>query len=124
MKTMTAAEYLASQGKKIRSKYGAVKVRDEGVTFDSKAEHRRFCELRVMEKAGLISKLEAHPKFELHANGKHIGFYTADSGYVDQSGSYVVEDVKSPATRKSRDYRLRRQLMRACYGIEIKEYLA
>jgi hypothetical protein len=81
--------------------------------------------LRMQEKAGLIRNLEPHPKFELHVNGEHFGFYTADSCYVIcATGEAVVEDVKSPATARTEAYRMRKRLLRQCLGIEIKEWFA
>ena len=48
-----------------RSKYGAKKVTVDGITFDSKKEANRWCELRLMERAGVITGLERQVKFVL-----------------------------------------------------------
>ena len=55
-----------------------------------------------------------------------IGKFTGDSGYRERShdGKFysVVEDVKSPATRKETAYRLRTKLFKALYpNIEFRE---
>ena len=49
------------------NKFGAKKVKDPftGELFDSKAEHRRWCELRLLERAGKISGLKRQVSFEL-----------------------------------------------------------
>lgn len=81
-------------GQKIRkNKYNAKKVVDDGITFDSQAEHRRYCELKWLLKAGQISHLGVHPRHDL-IDCK----YEADFIYRE-GDKVVVEDVKSPATR-------------------------
>jgi hypothetical protein len=98
------------------NKYGAVKVETPLGMADSKKEGRRLCDLQMMERAGEITDLHAHPQFDLIAwspNGpKVIGKYTADAGYR-RDGRIVVEDVKSEITRKRGDYSLRRRIFMA-----------
>lgn len=112
-----------------RSKYGAEPCEVEGLRFDSKKEGARYADLRLLEKVGAIRELEPSPerpmkpKYDLIAsNGEVIGHYTGDFRFFDvRSGQVVVEDVKSPQTRKNTAYRLRKRLLRACWGIEIRE---
>lgn len=99
-----------------------------GIEFDSKAEHDRYLELLVMEKAGLISELECHPRYEIipkQAVPGHRAFlpahYTADFRYLDKNGNQVVEDVKSSYTREDQAYILRRKLMWMVNGIYVEE---
>lgn len=47
------------------SKYRSEKTCVDGICFDSKKEARRYCELKLMERAGEISGLELQKKFEL-----------------------------------------------------------
>ena len=47
--------------------------------------------------------------------------YTADFRYTDKEGKVVVEDVKSPRTRKNPEYIIKRKLMLERYGITIRE---
>ena len=49
------------------NKFGAKKFKDPftGDVFDSKAEHKRWCELRLLEMAGKISRLRRQVKYEL-----------------------------------------------------------
>ena len=47
------------------SKYNAKRVKRDGYTFDSKAEAKRYWELKQLEKAQEIAFLEVHPKFIL-----------------------------------------------------------
>lgn len=47
------------------SKYKNIKVMVDGIKFDSKAEARRYAELKLMEDTGHIKELKLQPKFEL-----------------------------------------------------------
>ena len=48
-----------------QDKYGNRKVTIDGITFDSKREMKRYCELKLLEKAGEISGLELQPEFDI-----------------------------------------------------------
>lgn len=103
-------------------KYGNRKTTVDGVTFDSLAESRRYQELQIMQRAGLISRLTCQPAFELAPAFTHNGkreraiTYVADFQYAEiASMLVVVEDVKSPATRTAL-YKLKRKLFLAKYG--------
>jgi len=112
------------------NKYHARAVVRDGIRFGSQREARRYAELELLQKAGRISELKPHPAFQLHVALKDVaggltaipvGKYTADSQYYDEMGVFVIEDVKSPATRKSEAYRLRKRMVEAQYGITITE---
>ena len=105
------------------NKYGAVKVTEDGFVFDSKREHARYRELTLLEKAGEITRLELQPAFPIHgADGTRVALYRADFQYlIVANGEVVVEDVKSPATRLNRSYRLKKKLVEAEHGISIIE---
>ena len=85
-------------------KYNATKTEVDGIKFDSKAEARRYKELKLLESVGDISKLELQPKYELQEsfthNGKRIRSinYVADFFYLDKDGNKIVEDVKGLKT--------------------------
>lgn len=98
-----------------------------GIEFDSKAEHDRYLELLIMERAGMISQLECHPVYELIPTQKVPGRrtlrghrYTADFRYI-RDGETIVEDVKSVRTREERDYIINRKLMWMLLGIYVEE---
>ncbi len=104
------------------NKFGAVKTTVDNITFDSKAEARRYQELKAREAAGEISDLRtkcAACVFDLVVNGVRVSRFTADFVYTEE-GDRVVEDLKSGPT-KTRAYVMRRKLMKACFGIEIRE---
>lgn len=102
-------------------KYHNQPVDVDGHRFDSKVEATRYVELSRAEWAGVIRDLEIHPRFPLVIHGIDTGDYVADFSYVTAEGVSVVEDVKSPATRKLPTYRLKRRQVWALYGITIRE---
>jgi hypothetical protein len=84
---------------KRRSKYGAVKVQVDGIKFDSKAEARRYGELKIMEERGMIRDLRIHPRFPLEVEGYLVCTYIGDFAYREPGTPYeVVEDVKGMET--------------------------
>lgn len=92
----------------------------DGITFDSAKEAARYEQLRLLEKAGHIRDLECQPAFPFVVNGHKIGTYKADFRYR-QHDAVVVEDVKSPPTRKLPVYRLKLKLLKALHGVEVDE---
>lgn len=103
-----------------RNKYNAIKTIIGDITFDSKREAERYLELQAMEWSGQIYNLERQPVYELIVNGVKVGEYHGDFKYVDSEGNTVTEDVKSKVT-KTATYRLKKKLVKAIYGVEIKE---
>lgn len=119
-------------------KYHNHKIERDGEKYDSTKEYRRWCELKIMERAGMIHGLTRQKKFVLipaqrepdtvgKRGGKHKGklierevAYYADYSYYDKDGNEVVEDVKSPATR-TKDYIVKRKMMLYVHGIRIRE---
>lgn len=120
------------------SKYHSKKIIVDGETFDSKKEYRRYRELLLMEKAGLISDLQRQVKFLLiptqyehfkryGKNGKELTpgkrvvekecSYYADFVYTE-NGRDVVEDTKGVRTP---EYIIKRKLMLHIHRIRIRE---
>lgn len=106
-----------------RSKYGNRRVEEDGYTFDSEMELRRYRELRTLEEQGAIEKLICHPRYELRVNGVKVATYVADFEYIDfeREGEHVVEDVKGAKTAV---YKLKKKLVEALYGFEVTEVKA
>ena len=127
---LTETQYKQLLGKSLDhkiNKYRNKKVIVDGIEFDSKKEAMRYQELKLLEKAKKITELPLQVPFILLDNyvlngKKHQGIkYIADFVYIDiETGKYVVEDVKSSAT-KTQVYRLKKKLFESRYGIEIKE---
>lgn len=103
------------------SKYHNVRTRIDGITFDSKREASRYMELRLAEKAGRVRNLKRQVPFRFVINDIDCGAYVADftyDEYLTEMWRPVVEDVKGVRTDV---FKLKRKLMFACHGIEIKE---
>lgn len=79
------------------NKYRAKKVTTAAGTFDSQAEHRRWVELCLLERAGTITGLQRQTVFKMNVNGVFVGKYTPDFEY-HEGGKRVVEDVKGVVT--------------------------
>jgi hypothetical protein len=101
------------------SKYGNKRVQTEDGWFDSQAEHRRWCELKLMERAGKIKNLRRQVDFELipAIGGFRKIIYRADFVY-EEDGREVVEDRKG---FRDRVYRLKCRLMLWRHNIVIRE---
>lgn len=85
------------------NKYKAIKVTDDGITFDSKLEHRRWCELKTFEKAGEIEGIVVHPKFRAIVNGITVCTVILDFQYMDlRTNQLVYEDTKGFYNQLSR----------------------
>jgi hypothetical protein len=100
-----------------RNKFRAQKTVVDGLKFDSKREAKRWCELKLMERAGTIADLERQIRYVFEVNGVRVCAYIADFRYR-LNGSVVVEDCKGFRTP---EYKLKRKLMMACHGIDILE---
>lgn len=120
------------------------KVTVNGETFDSKKEYNRWCELRILERAGFITELKRQVEYELipkqvevyeryGKNGKRLKDgeriielpvkYIADFEYI-QNGKKVVEDVKGYRDPNSATYAkfvLKRKMMLYLKGIRVIE---
>ncbi|MBM0046858.1 DUF1064 domain-containing protein [Anaerococcus sp. mt242] len=108
------------------NKYGNKKVVVDGHKFDSQKEARRYGELKLMERAGVIKDLELQPKFELiptirtETETLRKTVYKADFKYFDVKADHeVVEDVKG---FKTDVYKLKKKILLHKYkGIDFRE---
>ncbi len=108
----------------MKNKYHSKRVIIDGETFDSVKEYRRWCELKLLKRAGNIKDLKRQVKYVLipaqYENGKCLErecAYFADFTYI-QNGKLVVEDTKG---YKTKDYIIKRKLMLHVHGIRIAE---
>lgn len=133
-----------------RSKLGNKAIIIDGQRFDSRAEARRYGQLRLLEKAGEISDLQRQKMYELipghyeyvptgkiFSRGARKGQkeykrvtvelpvkYIADFVYKDKDGNTVVEDVKGYTDPNSATYAkfvIKRKLMLWIHGVKVKE---
>lgn len=101
----------ASQIGKGANKYRAQKTVVDGITFDSKKEAKRWCELRLLEKAGHIMNLERQhaiwltigntpikKKSKGYPNGRRVK-WIADFVYFEGT-KRIYEDTKGFRTRE------------------------
>lgn len=85
----------------------------DGIRFDSAHEARRYQTLKMMQRAGEISKLQLQVRYpitingvkvliksERYRNGRHLT-YVADFVY-EKDGKQVIEDAKGHQTRESK----------------------
>ncbi len=101
-----------------KNKYGAIKVQYDGYKFDSKLEAARYKQLKLMESAGELSRLELQPKYPCEVNGKKVCTYIADFRYQLKNGDTVVEDVKGVETAV---FKLKKKLVESLYpGVKIQ----
>ena len=120
------------------NKYQAIKTVVDGIEFDSRKESRRYQELKLMQRAGVIQDLKMQVKYILipaqyetferyGKNGQRLKdgqrllekecSYIADFVYIE-NGKEIVEDTKGV---KTKDYILKRKMMLWIHGIRIKE---
>lgn len=125
------------------NKYQAIKTCVNGIEFDSRKEARRYQELLLLERAGVIQNLKRQEKFllipsqyetvetgEYYQTGSKKGtpktkevcvekavVYVADFTYIED-GKKVVEDTKGV---KTKDYIIKRKLMLYMNKIKVKE---
>lgn len=121
-------------------KYNNRKIVVDGLKFDSKKEAKRYQELKVLERAGIIENLQRQVKYvlipaqyepseEVYTKGKDKGkpkkgqlierecAYYADFVYR-HNGEIFVEDTKGMRTP---EYIIKRKLMLYIHGIRIRE---
>ena len=121
-----------------RNKYQAIKTYVNGIEFDSRKEARRYQELLLLERAGVILNLKRQVSYILipaqyetyeryGKKGQRLKdgqrllekecSYIADFVY-EENGKTIVEDTKGV---KTKDYIIKRKLMLYTHGIRIKE---
>lgn len=121
-------------------KYHNHKITVNGEVFDSRKEFRRWQELQLLERSGVIQNLrrqvkyvlipaqyETYPRFS-DKTGKRLKdgrrlvekecSYIADFVYSHFDGSVSIEDTKGMRTP---DYIIKRKLMLWAHGIRIIE---
>lgn len=130
---------MASRKTKKANRYNAKKVVIDGIEFDSETEGKRYLTLKQAQEAGLISDLELQPQYIIlpaikGTRVKHFKRipdrveeytiqqpirYTADFRYYKDNQA-VVEEVKGSKYSISRDFPLRKKMLRYFHGIDIK----
>jgi hypothetical protein len=101
-------------------KYHNKKTQVDNKWFDSQKEAYRYLELKGKLRRGKITDLNLQVTFTLTVNGLKICEYVADFTYYEATlpCQLVVEDCKGMRTRV---YNLKKKLLRAIFGITIRE---
>ncbi len=88
------------------SKYGNVRVEDDGIRFDSQAEANRYGELRLLER---ISDLTVHPRYELQPASGDIRSIVYEGDFAFQeAGNEICEEIKGYETEV---WKIKRKMM-------------
>ena len=99
------------------SKYRNTPVIHDGIRFASKAEGKRYLELKLLERAGEIHSLNLQVRYELRVLDDKVCTYVADFVYFDKRNVIHVEDVKGMLTP---EFKLKARLFRIVMGTEIE----
>ena len=100
------------------TKYHAKPITIDGIRFASTKEGKRYTELKLLERAGEISRLELQPRYDITINGIYCGFYKADFRFFSKKG-VEVWDVKGLPTPL---YKFKKRIVEALYpGVTIQE---
>ena len=98
-------------------KYRNIKIEVDGIKFDSKAEYKRYTELKLFERVKNISALQLQVKFELQPSfvdnqgvKQRAITYVADFVYKENN-KIIVEDLKSVATAKDSTYKIKKKML-------------
>lgn len=99
----------------------------DGLRFDSMREAARWRELKLLERGRQITDLKRQVPFVLAKGVKFEGAKRAKPDlriivdfFYHEAGFRVVEDVKSPATMKTAAFVIKRHLLKAHYGLDIR----
>lgn len=125
-----------------KQKFGARKVKYDGIVFASKLEGDRYLFLRDLERNGEIQNLRMQVEYELLPRQskqvtvttvmktktkvevkekflEHPVKYKCDFQY-EYKGETITEDTKGSNKMASRDFPIRKKLMLYVHGIEVK----
>lgn len=102
------------KNKRGRSKYGAIKTKVDGHTFDSKKEADYYCELKLRLQSGDINGFCLQPIFILAEGLK----YKADFIVFNRDGTTDVIDIKG---FKTKEYITKKKVFEDKYNLKIIE---
>lgn len=104
---------------KKKNKYNAIKVRLDGITFDSKKESEYYLNLKLLARGGLIRDLECHPSYQIvWPSGGEICRVELDFTFYDiEKGCVRFIDVKGFPTEVSK---IKRKLLEAQNKITVE----
>ena len=110
--------------KKAKNKFGARKVNNDYGSFDSIGEYKRYLDLILKQKAGLITELKHHTIFILLKKTKEYRAikYESDFDYKNEFGEYIVEDYKVRATI-TQSFKDKCKMMLSVHNIKVRIFV-
>ena len=113
------------------TKYNSNKVRTAEGSFDSLGEYRHWVKLNLLRQATdpehRVVDIDRQVSYRLEVAGQLITTYRADFVVTYADGRREVVDFKNPyllakgkSTPAGQLFTIKRKLMAACHGIEIK----
>lgn len=117
---------LTKVGQTKASKYGNIKTTIDGYKFDSKAEAKRYSQLKLLMRSGKIDHLVLQPEFVIHEAFTHEGKkyqeikYISDFKYIDFNGIVHVEDVKGSKKSITDVYSIKKKMFLCKFGVEVQ----
>lgn len=87
-------------------------------------ERSRLTQLRMLERAGLISDLEVQPSWDVRINDRPFCTYTAHFSYhcCDRKRG-IIEEVTSKGVAKPESDQLKRKAAELTFGLHITEVI-
>lgn len=113
----------APEGSRAPTKWKAKKIVIQGITFDSRAEGRRFLILKARQDRGRISELQCHVRYPLTVLGVTVAHIEPDFRYRDRDGKLCFEDVKGGPKGEAtmtRVWKLKAKIFEAIYKSRIR----
>lgn len=98
----------------LKHKFQAIRVEDDGIKFASKKEHKRYKELKLLQKNGDVVFFLMQTPFHLPGNVKYI----SDFLIFWTDNSVTIEDVKGMKTPL---YIVKKKIVETIYPIQITE---
>ncbi len=101
------------------NKYHARRTTVDGITFDSQKEANRYCELKLLKRAGVVADFERQPRLQLQPgfkkpDGAKVNpiYYVADFKVIYPDGKIEYEDTKGVETK---EFLLKKKLLEYQY---------
>lgn len=99
------------------NKYRAIRTEVDGHTFPSRREATRYQQLKILQQAGKIARLQLQPAFDIYINDIKICKVILDFSYWDlEKRRPVYEDSKGIDNALSK---LKRKMVEAAHDIRV-----
>lgn len=102
-----------------RPKHGNIKTEVDGEKYDSIWEGECHRILKLLQRAGIILKVERQIKFKFHHNGIEIWGCVLDFKFTHKNGKEYLADSKTKSTSDNRIWRTHIKMLRAFEDQEV-----